>query len=105
MSMKKCANGEDAVAEKTQFDTLKAAQALREAGVSEEQAKAHVEIIQMAMSDSVATKADVKLAREENKAGLAKLGADLMKVKSDLIMWFVGTMLAFAGLIIAAIKL
>ena len=66
----------------TVFDTYAAAKALREAGFDEAQAEA-------AVTEGVATKADLKTA-------IAELKADMLKVA-------VGIVLANAGAIVAAV--
>ena len=47
------------------FDTLKAAQELRKTGFEDRQAEAVVETISKAVSETVATKADLQLVRSE----------------------------------------
>ncbi len=47
------------------FDTLKAAQELRKTGFEEQQAEAVVTTISKAMSETVATKADLQLVRSD----------------------------------------
>ena len=47
------------------FDTLKAAQELRKTGFEDRQAEAVVETISKAVSETVATKADLQLLRSE----------------------------------------
>ena len=44
------------------------------------------------------TKADIEVLRQETKAGLAE-------VKSDLIKWMVGALIAQGGVIVALLKL
>ena len=61
------------------FDTLKAAQELRKTGFEDRQAEAVVETISKAVSETVATKADLQLVRSE----VGKLRSD-MATKADL---------------------
>ncbi len=73
----------------TAFDTYAAAKALREAGFDEAQAEAAVTMVRDAVTEGVATKADLKTA-------IAELKADMLKVA-------VGIVLANAGAIVAAV--
>ncbi|MDE0511548.1 MAG: hypothetical protein OXI88_07185 [Gammaproteobacteria bacterium] len=65
------------------FDTLKAAQELRKTGFEDRQAEAVVETISKAVSETVATKADLQLVRSDFKL----LGSefDLLKSEFDLL--------------------
>ena len=62
------------------FDTLSYARRLKDAGVGEKQAEAHAEAVRDAITQGVATKADI--ARLENKM-------DGMATKAELyrVMW------------------
>ena len=59
------------------FDTLKAAQELRKTGFEDRQAEAIVSTISKAMSETVATKADLELQSAVTKADIETLGAEL----------------------------
>ena len=61
------------------FDTLKAAQELRKTGFEDRQAEAVVETISKAVSETVATKADLQLVRSE-----MAMNADLHLLRSDV---------------------
>ena len=61
------------------FDTLKAAQELRQTGFEDRQAEAVVETISKAVSETVATKADLQLVRSE-----MAMNADLQLLRSDV---------------------
>ena len=61
------------------FDTLKAAQELRKTGFEDRQAEAVVETISKAVSETVATKADLQLVRSE-----MAMNADLQLLRSDV---------------------
>ncbi|MDE0156921.1 MAG: hypothetical protein OXS28_15155 [Gammaproteobacteria bacterium] len=65
------------------FDTLKAAQELKKTGFEDRQAEAVVETISKAVSETVATKADLQLVRSDFKL----LGSefDLLKSEFDLL--------------------
>ena len=70
------------------FDTLKAAQELRKTGFEDRQAEAVVETISKAVSETVATKADLQLVRSDFKL----LGSefDLLRSEFDLLRSEVG---------------
>ena len=71
-----CASPRRAVSSVTTFDTLKAAQHLKAAGVPPEQAEAHAEALRRAAvtgHDELATKADVRV-----------LKADIRVLKTDI---------------------
>ena len=68
------------------FDTLKAAQELRKTGFEDRQAEAVVETISKAVSETVATKADLQLVRSEmaTKADLHLLRSDVELLRSEM---------------------
>ena len=74
------------------FDTLKAAQELKKTGFEDRQAEAVVETISKAVSETVATKADLQLVRSDFKVLRSEFDllrsematkADLQLVRSD----------------------
>ena len=75
----------------TAFDTYAAAKALREAGFDDRQAEAAVTMVRDAMTESVATKAD-----------LTELKADMLKVAIGLV---IANVAFTATLTVALIKL
>ena len=75
----------------TGFDTLAYARRLKAAGVDEAQAEAHAEAVRDAITEGVATRADLK-------AAVADLKADMLKVA-------IGIVFANAGLTFALLKL
>ena len=72
------------------FDTYAAAKMLREAGFNEGQAEAAVAMVRDAVTEGVATKADI-----------VALKADIAALKAELT-W---RMVILAGVVIAAVKL
>ena len=68
------------------FDTLKAAQELRKTGFEDRQAEAVVETISKAVSETVATKADLQLVRSEmaTNADLQLLRSEVGTLRSDV---------------------
>jgi hypothetical protein len=73
------------------FDTLRIAQALRDAGFDNGQAEAIVSAIQQSLGENVATKADLAALRDELRADMAELRADIYRA-----LWVQG-----AGLLVA----
>ena len=61
------------------FDTLSAAQALRKSGFEDRQAEAIVTTISKAMSETVATKADLELQGDATRAEIVATRTDLEK--------------------------
>ena len=77
------------------FDTYAAAKTLREAGFDDRQAEAAVTMVRDAMTESVATKADLA-------AAVANLKADMLKVAIGLV---IANVAFTATLTVALIKL
>ena len=63
------------------FDTLKAAQELKKTGFEDRQAEAVVETISKAVSETVATKADLQLVRSD--IGLLRSEFEMMRQSID----------------------
>ena len=82
----------------TGFDTLTYARRLKAAGVDEAQAEAHAEAVRDAVTEGVATKADLEAAVANLEAAVANLKADMLKVA-------IGIVFANAGLTFALLKL
>ena len=80
------------------FDTYAAAKTLREAGFDERQAEAAVTMVRDAMTESVATRADLA-------AAVADLKADMLTLKADILKGAIGIVVANVTLTVALIKL
>lgn len=80
------------------IDTLAIARDLRAAELPASQAEAIAAAIGNSFTDTVATKADLRELKLE-------LEAKIEALQAKLIMWFVGTQLAFVALVGAIIKL
>ena len=72
------------------FDTLKAAQELRKTGFEDRQAEAVVETISKAVSETVATKADLQLVRSD--FGLLRSNVELLRSDVDTLKSDVSTL-------------
>ena len=66
------------------FDTLKASDTLKAAGIEAKQAEAIVHTMAGAFEDTVATKANLTEVKAELKQDIASTKADLMEVKAEL---------------------
>ena len=66
------------------FDTLAAAQELRKTGFEDRQAEAIVTTISTAMSETVATKADLALTKADLEKQIAATRAEIVATRKDL---------------------
>jgi hypothetical protein len=77
------------------FDTLKLAQALREADFTPAQAEGAAEAIAAAIQSDLATKADLLLVKTELTASIseteAKVRTAIAESRADTLKWMVGT--------------
>ena len=80
----------------TVFDTLKASDTLKAAGIEAKQAEAIVHTMAGAFEDTVATRADLIEVKAELKQDIASTRADISVVKSDIRLqkWMIGVVLA-----------
>jgi len=85
------------------FDTLKYAERLKSAGVSDAQAKAEAEalrdVLSEALDTTLATKADIRDVRADVQAVEAKLDRMDAKfeAKFDKLSWMLGILIALAA--------
>ena len=77
------------------FDTLKAVETLREAGIEEAHAKAIANTMRDAVTEGVATKADLRTA-------VAELKSDMLKAVIGIV---VAVLLANVGVTFAVVRL
>jgi hypothetical protein len=80
------------------FDTLAYVKRLRSAGVAEEQAEIHAEALAEILEERIATKQDLK------ELELA-LKHDLANIKSEMIKWVAGMLVAQAAIVATLVKL
>ncbi|MYH69403.1 MAG: DUF1640 domain-containing protein [Gammaproteobacteria bacterium] len=73
------------------FDTLSAAQELRQSGFEDRQAEAIVTTISTAMSETVATRADLELAKADLEKQIAATRAEIVTTRTDLEKQIVAT--------------
>ena len=79
------------------FDTLKAAQELRKTGFEDRQAEAVVETISKAVSETVATKADLQLVRSD----IDLLRSEMAALENRIIIKLGGLMVTMIFLLLA----
>ena len=94
------------------FDTLKASDNLKAAGIEAKQAEAIVHTMAGAFEDTVPTKSDLDKLEASVKSDIAAVKADMDLLKADMLAAFSNTVnrmliaqLAVAGLLFAALKL
>ena len=94
-------------------DTLSIARELKAAEVPAAQAEAIAAAIGRSVLEGTATKADLQQTQSMFKADLLQLesrlddriDAKIERLRATLMMWFIGTNLTLAAIIIAAVKL
>ena len=93
------------IADAPGFDTLSYARRLKAAGVDERQAEAHAEAVRDAITQGVATKADI--ARLADKMDGMATKTDVAKLETRMAYRFVGIavgiVIANAGVTVAAV--
>ena len=98
------------------FDTHRFVKHLTENGFTEQQAEVLVDEQVQLLNSNLATQADIAAIhqeidalRQETKANIEALRqetkAGLAEVKSDLIKWMVGALIAQGGVVVALLKL
>ena len=105
------------------FDTHRFVKRLTESGFTEKQAETladeHVALLNSNLATKVdvaeiragmealrqETKAGIEALRQETRADIAKVEARMEAIKSDLLKWLFGAMIAQGGLIVALVKL
>ena len=97
------------------FDTHRAIQNLKEAGVAEAQAEAVVALVSSVFSDNVATKADIQRLEQKLEYEVRSIRSDMQameqRIKSDnrameqrIILKLVAILLPCFGLLFAALR-
>jgi hypothetical protein len=91
------------------IDTLEIANQLKDAGFTQQQAEATARVFRDFAENELATKRDLKelgMAMKHDLRGLKiELEAKLDKVQAETKLWIMGTGLALAGFMIAALRL
>ncbi len=86
------------MAEAIAFDTHRFVKHLTESGFTEKQAETLAEEHVALLNANLATKADIEALRQETKAAIEA-------VKAELVKWLFGALIAQGGLIVALVKL
>ena len=86
------------------IDTLSIARELRAADLPDGQADAIAAAIGKVVGEATATKADLREVKLELEAKIEGVQTKIEAVQTKLIMWFIGTQLAFVALLGAIIK-
>jgi hypothetical protein len=92
------------------FDTFKYVDRLKVAGVSEAQAKAEMEALQTAFNEAfdvreLATRQDINALRQDIKTLELATKANIEAIKSELIKWVAGLLIAQGAIVAALVKL
>jgi hypothetical protein len=91
------------------FNTLKYAKHLEAAGVSRNQAEAHVQIIAEIVEGDLATKQDIQELRSELRQDIQglkiELTSEMAKLEHKLVIKLGGLATVLTGLLLAAIKI
>ena len=89
----------------------------RDIEVLRQETKADIEVLRQETKASIVgvqrdievlrqeTKADIEVLRQETKASIAEVQRDIAEVKSDLIKWLVGALIAQGGVVVGLLKL
>ena len=85
------------------FDTLSYARRLKDAGVDDVQAEAHAEAVRDAITEGVATKADI--ARIEDKMDGMATKADVAKLETRMVRFVFAVAAGQVALIVGLLKL
>jgi chromosome segregation ATPase len=104
------------------FDTHASVKKLKEAGFTEQQAEAQVEVISEVLQSNLATKLDIAELKSELKSDIAELKSelksDVAELKTEIavvrteiermgrviVMWNVGTLIAVASIVFAIMR-
>ena len=87
------------------FDTHRFVKHLTEKGFTEEQAEALADEQVGLLNSNLATKAETEKIRREIEVVRQETKASIEALKSDLLKWMFGALIAQGGLIVALIKL
>ncbi len=87
------------------FDTHKFVKHLTEKGFTEEQAEALANEQVNLLNGNLATKTGFETLRQATKDTIRGIKSDLLKFKSDMVKWLVGSLTVQGGLIVALVKL
>jgi len=87
------------------FDTHRFVKHLTENGFTEQQAEVLADEQVHLLNSNLATQADIAGVQREIEALRQETKASIAEVKADLIKWMVGALIAQGGVIVALLKL
>ncbi len=87
------------------FDTHKFVKHLTEKGFTEEQAEALANEQVNLLNGNLATKTDIVIIQRDIEALRQETKANIEVLKADLLKWMFGALIAQGGLIVALVKL
>ena len=71
-----------------------------------QETKADIDALRQETQANIATvRQEIEVLRQETKASIAEVQRDIAEVKSDLIKWMVGALIAQGGVVVALLKL
>ena len=71
-----------------------------------QETKANIDALRQETQAHIATvRQEIEVLRQETKASIAGVQRDIAEVKSDLIKWLVGALIAQGGVVVALLKL
>jgi len=90
------------------FDTLAFAKKIESSGLESKHAESIAEamrdVFEENLSASIFTKEDGRSLKAELKADISDLRSDTFKMKSEMIIWFVGLLFAQTAIIVSIVK-
>ena len=87
------------------FDTHRFVKRLTENGFTEQQAEVLADEQVSLLNSNLATQADIAVVQRDIEALRQETKASIAEVKSDLIKWMVGALIAQGGVVVALLKL
>ena len=87
------------------FDTLSYAKKLKAAGFTEQQAEVQAEAFAEIIEERLATKQDIVLLQRDIKELELTMRSDLAAVKSEIVKWVAGMLVAQAAIVATLVKL
>ncbi len=87
------------------FDTFENVKRLKAVGFTEEQAVEQTKIISELVENRLATKQDLKELEMSLKSDIVKLEKEIVSVKSEIIKWVAGMLVAQAAIVATLVKL
>jgi len=88
------------------FDTLKYFEILKEAGIPEDQCRAQIEVLEIALESSdIATKTDILELKTDISELKTEFKTNTLLLKVELIMWMFGMGFSIVGIMFVILRL